>query len=93
MAKAVKSKNVRRPKLNEVFPLEHENFIILGVGVLAIITGYILLAGDTVESFRQLTLAPLFLLIGYCVIIPFGLMYRKKKKPAAPAAPPAVPQQ
>ena len=93
MAKAVKSKGARRPKINDVFPLERENFIIMGIGILVIITGYILLSGDTVESFRQLTVAPIFLLVGYCIIIPVGLMYRKKKKPEAPPAPPAVPQQ
>jgi hypothetical protein len=93
MAKVVKTKSTRRQKQNDVFPLDRENFIILGIGVLVIVIGYILLSGDTVESFRQLTVAPIFLLIGYCVIIPIGLMFRKKKKPEAPEAPPAVSPQ
>jgi len=93
MAKVVKSKTARRQKQTEVFPLERTNFIILGVGVLVIVAGYLLLSGDTAESFRQLTVAPIFLLLGYCVIIPIGLMYRKKQRSTAPEAPPAIPQQ
>src|SRR5258707_1290802 len=80
MAKVEKGKFARKQKRDEVFPLEKENFIIIGIGLLAIVLGYVALSGNTVGGFRQLTLSPILLLLGYCVIIPIGIMYRKKEK-------------
>ncbi|HYQ87903.1 MAG TPA: DUF3098 domain-containing protein [Bacteroidota bacterium] len=94
MAKFEKGKQSKKGRVDDTFPLERENFIILGVGVLCIVLGYIALSGNTVEGFRQLTLAPILLLLGYCVIIPIGIMYRKKSKPPAEAkAPPSTAAQ
>ena len=87
MAKVEKSKQVKKSKLDDVFPLERENYIILGIGLLVIILGYIALSGNTVEGFSQLTVAPILLVLGYCVIIPVGIMYRKKEKPQTSEAP------
>lgn len=87
MAKKV----VKKGKTAAIFPLERENYIILGIGLVVIIFGYIALSGNTVEGFSQLTVAPILLVIGYCIIIPFGIMYRRKAKspetpkPAEPA--------
>ena len=78
MAKAVKSKQVRRTKQDGILPLEKENFVILGIGLLVIVLGYVALSGNSVEGFMPLTVAPVLLLLGYCVFIPFGIMYRKK---------------
>jgi len=80
MAKIEKGKQSKKGRADDVFPLDRENFIILGVGVLCIVLGYVALSGNTVEGFRQLTLAPILLLLGYCVIVPIGIMYRKKPK-------------
>jgi hypothetical protein len=92
MAKAVKGKQSKRVKVDDIFPFERENFIIMGIGLLFIIAGYIALSGNTVEGFSQLTLAPLLLVTGYCVIIPFGIMYRRKEKPASSSEQPTQPQ-
>ncbi len=80
MAKVEKVKYVKKAKQDAIFPLERENYIILGIGLIMIILGYIALAGNTVEGFSQLTVAPILLVFGYCVVIPFGIMYRKKEK-------------
>lgn len=80
MAKIEKSKLSKKMKHDEILPLERENYIILGIGLLVIILGYIALSGNQVEGFSQLTLAPILLVLGYCVIIPVGIMYRKKEK-------------
>jgi uncharacterized membrane protein len=87
MAKVEKSKQLKKSKMDEIFPLERENYIILGIGLLVIILGYIALSGNTVEGFSQLTVAPILLVLGYCVIIPIGIMYRKKEKPQTPEVP------
>ena len=84
MAKAEKSKTGKKGKVDTGFPLQRENFIILGIGLLVIVLGYVALSGNTVEGFSQLTLAPILLVLGYCVIIPVGIMYRKKKSPENP---------
>lgn len=87
MAKVEKSKAGKKGRQPEALPLERENFYILGLGILVIIIGYIAMLGNTVESFRQLTISPILLVLGYCVIIPFGIMYRKKVKSPSAGAP------
>jgi len=82
MAKVEKVKTAKKAKPDSVFPLERENFLIIGVGLLTIILGYVALSGNQVEGFSQLTLAPILLVVGYCVIVPFGIMYRKRKPSA-----------
>ena len=47
-----------------------KNYAVMGAGLIAIIIGYITLAGGSI------TLAPLLLVLGYCVIIPLGLLLR-----------------
>lgn len=80
MAKIVKSKQLKKGKQEIILPFERENFIIIGIGLVVIILGYVALSGDSVEGFMPLTVAPILLVIGYCVIIPIGIMYRKKEK-------------
>jgi len=88
MAKIEKTKQTKKGKQEEIFPFERENFIIMGIGLLLIVIGYIALSGNTVEGFSQLTLAPILLVLGYCVVIPVGILYRKKIKTEPPPAPP-----
>ena len=73
MAKVEKVRT-KKSKTDDIFPLERENFIILGVGLLFIVLGYIALSGNVVDGTRQLTLAPILLLLGYCVIIPWSII-------------------
>ncbi len=80
MAKIVKGKQVKKTKKDEVLPFERENYIIFAIGLVFIVAGYVALSGNSVEGFVPLTLAPILLVIGYCVIIPFGIIYRKKEK-------------
>lgn len=82
MAKSEKSKVIKSGKKEIIFPLEKENYIILGVGLVIIILGYIALSGNAVEGFFRLTVAPILLVIGYCVIIPLGIMYKRKERRA-----------
>ena len=81
MAKIVRGKKIKKAPKDEVFPLEKINYIIIGVGLLFIIFGYIALSEKTVEGFFPLVVAPIFLVIGYCIIIPIGIMYQRKGQP------------
>lgn len=84
MAKIIKGKQAKRSKTDDTFPFEKENYYIIGVGILFIIAGYIAMSGNVVEGFSQLTLSPILLLLGYCVIIPVGIFYRKKEVAKSP---------
>ncbi|MCK9244010.1 MAG: DUF3098 domain-containing protein [Candidatus Marinimicrobia bacterium] len=55
------------------------NYIIFAIGMAVILAGYICMASGDTSSFRSLTLAPIVLLIGYLVIIPLAILYRKKE--------------
>ncbi len=76
------TKKTKKGKQVVTLPLEKYNFMILGVGVLVIILGYIALGSNGVEGTMPLVVAPVLLIIGYLVIIPFGIFYRKKEKPS-----------
>jgi len=93
MAKVVKGKHIKKGKQDDILPFERENYIIMGIGLLVIILGYIALSGNQVEGFLPLTVAPILLVLGYCIIIPIGIMYRKKEKPAQPTTMATSPPQ
>ena len=58
---------------------QRTNYLILIVGIVTIIVGYLVMnAGDAVSPL-SVTIAPIILVIGYCVIIPVGILYRKKR--------------
>ena len=88
MARAViKTKRVdkqRKAKTPTEMPLKPVNYkIIIGGALLIVITYIILATNDTVYGFIPLNVVPILLFIGYLIVIPFGIMYRGKKKPAA----------
>ena len=56
-----------------------ENYILFGAGIITIIFGYIIMALGETYSFQSLSLAPVLLFIGYIILIPFALLYKKKK--------------
>jgi hypothetical protein len=65
------------------FPLEKKNLIIIGIGIAVVIFGYILMSfgitetpaavNGTWNNVFSVSIAPLLLIIGYCVIIPYGI--------------------
>jgi hypothetical protein len=53
------------------------NWILMGSGVAAAILGFVLLSqGDT-------RLAPLLLVVGYCGLVPLGIVWRERRPAAA----------
>lgn len=86
MAKTVKSKKGKR---EEIFPFEKQNYLIIGVGILVIIAGYLALMEKTVEGFLPLYVAPILLVLGYCVIIPLGIFFTRKSEKPTSENPPA----
>ena len=78
MAKVIKKKDSRRrTQKDDVLPLGKQNFVIIGVGVLVVLAGYFTMAQGGVEGFLPLAVAPILLVLGYCVIIPVGILFKK----------------
>ena len=91
MAKPIRKREAQRRRTvrEQALPLGKENFQIIGLGLVVILAGYLAVLTGSVEGFLPLVLSPILLVIGYCVIVPFGIIYRKKEAAAAePAAPP-----
>lgn len=58
-------------------PLGPRGLKLLAAGLGAILVGYLLLRVPPVDGFVSLTLAPLLLVVGYCVLIPVALLARE----------------
>jgi hypothetical protein len=69
-----------KQKKEMFFPFGKENFIIIGIGIVDIIIGYIFLAQGPVDGFSPMVIAPILLVLGYCVIIPYGILKKPKKE-------------
>lgn len=63
---------------NKILPFEKRNYQILLLGLIGIVCGYIALAQNPWDGFMPLTVAPILLILSYCVIIPIGILWRKK---------------
>ena len=94
MAKAIRGKDSkRRPFKDDTLPLSKQNFLIVGIGLLVILAGYAAMLEGSVEGFLPLVVAPILLVVGYCVVIPLGILYKKSPvKTEDPVAKPAPKQ-
>lgn len=68
------------PKREFSFPLEKENFMIIGLGILLLIIGYFLMSENSVDGFLPTVVAPILLVAGYCVVIPYGILKKPKSE-------------
>jgi hypothetical protein len=55
-------------------PFTKENYILMGAALAAIIFGYILLGSGSI------TMAPILLVLGYCVLFPVGIIWGGRKR-------------
>ncbi len=80
-AKSKKHQSSKFTKKKEFsFPLERENFMIIGLGVLLLVIGYILMSQNSVDGFLPTVIAPILLVAGYCVVIPYGILKKPKSE-------------
>ena len=78
MTKPVKKKSQRQKGFREgSIPLAKENYVIIGVGIAVIVAGYLAMLEGSIEGFLPLVVAPILLVVGYCVIVPLGILYKK----------------
>jgi hypothetical protein len=57
-------------------PFTSKNLKIFIAGLLVIGLGYVLLSIPPADGFLSLTMAPVVLVLGYCVIIPVSLLFK-----------------
>ena len=64
----------RPPSESRRLPYNRRNVYMFLAGIGTILIGYLFLAQPPVDGFLSLTLAPILLVLGYCVLIPIALL-------------------
>jgi hypothetical protein len=66
--KAKPKSKIEKYKEKTVLPFTKKNYILFAIGIFVIVIGYITL------GYGSITLAPILLVLGYCVIIPIAII-------------------
>jgi hypothetical protein len=61
-------------------PFDAKNMRIIAIGIAVIVLGYVVMYVSPTMSDMALTVSPILLLLGYCVIVPMGIMAGARKK-------------
>lgn len=61
------------------WPFTRKNWSLAIAGLAVILLGYAFLHIPPAEGFFSLTLAPVLLVVGYCVLIPMAILVRDRK--------------
>ena len=77
MSQKTENKNNLKSLFNS-WSFNKDNYIIFTIGIIILLIGYLLMATGNVNSFQSLSLSPVLLIIGYLILIPAALFYRKK---------------
>ncbi|MBI2501873.1 MAG: hypothetical protein HYW07_01405 [Candidatus Latescibacteria bacterium] len=65
-------------------PFTRKNWTLLAIGLATIALGYLALSIPPADGFLSLTLAPLLLVAGYCVLIPLAILAREDGDQGSP---------
>jgi len=73
-------------------PFDAKNMRIIFAGIATIVIGYLVMYFSPTMSAMALTVSPIILLLGYCVIVPIGIMsgIRGKRKSSAGISEPST---
>lgn len=69
-----------------ILPLTSKNFLYIGLGIGVLLIGFVLLSlginsdGKGWDNPLSVSVAPVVLVIGYCVVIPWAIMARPKNE-------------
>lgn len=70
----------RKKKKQKPLGIKSRNFQIFAAAIITIIIGYFFLAKGPADSQASLTVAPLVLILGYCILVPLAILYKSKSK-------------
>ena len=60
--------------------LNKKNLVLIAIGILLLIIGFICLGTGPADNPISLSVAPIILTIAYVVVIPLGILFSDKKK-------------
>jgi hypothetical protein len=84
MTKTVRKKTARTIKKTYTSPFsiywEKNNYFLLFLGALLIIVGFYFMSIGSWDSFSSLVVSPILLFIGYLLVFPASIFYRRKSK-------------
>ena len=66
-------------KVSQSWGFSKLNYLIFAFGLISIFFGYVVMGTGEVNSFQSLTLAPIFLFLGYIILIPISLLLKTKR--------------
>ncbi|MBV6477685.1 MAG: hypothetical protein HGGPFJEG_00427 [Ignavibacteria bacterium] len=75
---SLKSKKQKKELSHLHFAMTAKNYMIIGAGILVIIIGYVLMSENSVDGFMPTVVAPILLILGYCVIVPVGILFNDR---------------
>jgi hypothetical protein len=82
----IEARSSKRKTNVAALPFTRSNYQILAVGLVVIVLGFITLGQQPWDGTLPLVVAPILLVLGYCVIIPLGILYRSKAEEQANGA-------
>ncbi len=78
-----KTTSKKRKKVQWVHPWTKRQFILIGGGIGVIVIGFLLMAtgiNTTWDNPLAVSVAPMVLVLAYCVLIPLAIMFGNKKE-------------
>lgn len=72
----IKSKKQKKEQSHLHFAMTSKNYMIIGTGIAIIILGYLFMSQNSVDGFLPTIVAPILLIFGYCVVVPFGILFK-----------------
>lgn len=78
MARRDTRESSKRKAMFDALPFTKTNYQILVCGIAVIVLGYVALSQEPWDGFWPLDVAPILLALGYCVLIPLGILFRKR---------------
>ena len=73
MARQIKKNTTKK------LPFTRMNYLLFTAGLVVLIVGFIFLSIGPWNSVPSLTLAPILLILAYCVIFPVAILYKKRE--------------
>ena len=59
------------------WPFNKYNYILFFTGLFIILIGYLIMKLGAVDSFQSVRLAPFLLIVGYLILIPLSIFFKK----------------
>jgi hypothetical protein len=78
MARVVEEKKTKKKSILGSLPFTKINYQIFAVGLLLLVLGYVALSQEPWDGTMPLVVAPILLVLGYCVVIPLAILFRRK---------------